>query len=267
MAHIIALTNHKGGVGKTTTVCNLAYCLSRKKKTVLVMDCDPQGNASLTLGEIPPFEQEVTLADLFTDKNATLLSCATQSKYDNLDLIPNNLDAAALGGSLSLSDPKRFLGLKNKLDEKAQKTYDYILLDCPPSIDSMFLVNALVIADFFIVPIDAESNYALSGVDSLLKAIEGVADSVNPSLQLLGALITLFDSRTTAAKFLIQAIEDYFGKEQVFTTRIHRNTAINKATMLNRTVCDYESRAAGCRHYRSLAREVEKRIVLAAQNG
>ena len=259
MGHVIAFTNHKGGVGKTTTAINIAYTLTRQKKKVLLVDADPQGNASTTIGQVPAFEQPHTIAELLTDKGMQFSSCAVPSKYKNLDLIPSNINAASLNTMLSPSDPMRFIGFRHKFDDAAKDRYDYILIDCPPTIDGPFLVNALVVSDFYVIPIEAESVYALAGVDALLKAIETITESTNPNLAMLGALITMYDARTQAGRYMSEAITDYF-QSKVFSTRISRNTAINKANMLGCCVCDMDSSTKGCKDYRALAHEIVKRI-------
>lgn len=261
--HIISIINHKGGVGKTTTVTNLAMTLSKKgKNNVLVVDCDPQGNASQTLGKVPQYEQPRTIEDLFTEKGMTFTNCAVESKYPGVDLIPNNLDASTMAVNLDMNDPIRFMGLRAKLDAdpKARELYKFILIDCPPQIDSMFLVNALIVSQYFIIPIESESSYALSGVDALLRAVDKISGSINPNLRLLGALITMFDSRTKAGRLISDSVVAYFGLENVFRTKVHRNTAISRANIANRCICDYDPRALGCKNYRDLAKEVEQRI-------
>lgn len=260
MAHIIAFANHKGGVGKTTSTVNTAYALTLLGKTVLVLDADPQGNASTTLGSVSLFEQPKTSADLFTDKGSNFSNCAVPSRYEKLDLIPSNINVAGVASMLSLSDPKRFLCFKNKFDAEADKRYDYILVDCPPTIDGPFLVNSLVLAHSFIIPIEAESVYALAGVDALLKAVETLTEGINANISLLGALVTMYDSRTTAGKFMSEAIEEYFGPEMVFKARIRRTTAMNQANMLGKAVCDLDSRCIGCEDYMRLAREIVERV-------
>ncbi len=260
MAQVIAFANHKGGVAKTTSVTNTAYGLMKAKKKVLVIDCDPQGNASMTLCAVSPFEQPLTIEHLFTNKDMDFHSCAVKSKYEGIDLIVSNINASAMAATLGPNDAKRFICLKNKYDEKARKRYDYILLDCPPSLDGVFLVNAMTVADFFVIPIESESMYALQGVDSLLKAIGVITEATNPTLKMLGALVTMFDSRTTAGKLMLESIKGYFGIKKVFQTTIHRNTSINKANMLFRCVCDFDQRASGCQDYRDFAKELIHRI-------
>ena len=148
-AKVIAFANHKGGVGKTASTVNVAYCLAKRKRRVLVVDCDPQGNASLTLGTVSPYEQPRTVANLFT--GLSFSAAAVPSKYEGLELIPANLNVYATVSTLSNSI-KRFFGFRQALDKAALETYDYILLDCPPTIEGALLTNALVITDYIIIP-------------------------------------------------------------------------------------------------------------------
>ncbi len=260
MGHVIAFANHKGGVAKTTTVTNTAFGLMKAKKRVLVIDCDPQGNASMTLGTVSPFEQQLTIENLFTDPNVDFSRCAVRSKYEGIDLIASNINASAMASALGPSDAKRFICLKNKYDEKAQAKYDFILIDCPPTLEGAFLMNAMAVADFYVVPIEAESMYALQGVDSLLTAVKVMTEYTNKSLKLLGAVVTMFDSRTTAGRVMVEGIRSYFGNKRVFQTTIHRNTAVNKANMLFKCACDFDPKSAGCHDYRDLAKEIIARI-------
>ena len=168
-AKVIAFANHKGGVGKTASTVNVAYCLAKRKRRVLVVDCDPQGNASLTLGTVSPYEQPRTVANLFT--GLSFSAAAVPSKYEGLDLIPANLNVYATVSTLSNSI-KRFFGFRQALDKAALNTYDYILLDCPPTIEGALLTNALIITDYIIIPVGVEDTYALSGVSHLIKVAE-----------------------------------------------------------------------------------------------
>ena len=260
--HIISIINQKGGVGKTTTVTNLAYNLSRKKQRVLVLDCDPQGNASATLGKVSQFEQSRTIDQLFTDPDTNFSSTLTETKYDKIDLVPCNLDAASVGVALDGNDPVRFLGFKMKLeaDKALAEKYDYILIDCPPQLDSIFLTNALIISNFYLIPIDAESSYALNGVQGLLKVVNKIRRTVNKNLTLLGVLLTMYDSRTKASAFVTQSVLSLFGREEVFDARVHRNTVIGRANIAGKCVCDFDDKCLGCANYRALAAEVIKRV-------
>lgn len=130
----------------------------------------------------------------------------------------------------------------------------------PPGVDSPFFANALTASDSYIIPIEGESAYALSGVTGLLKTVKKITSNINPGLQLLGALLTMFDSRTNAAKAIAASVVEYFGRENVFQTRITRNTSISQANMANQCICEYDYKATGCECYRKLAKEVASRV-------
>lgn len=139
-------------------------------------------------------------------------------------------------------------------------SFDYILVDCPPQIDSIFLNNAMVISDFYLIPIESESAYALSGVEPLLKVINKIV-TVNPKLRMLGALLTMMDQRTKAGRIIANSVKSYFHNENVFKTAIHRNTVVGRANIAGKCVCDFDETALGCRNYRDLAIEFMERIV------
>jgi chromosome partitioning protein len=263
MAQVIALANHKGGVGKTTCTVNLAYNLSRRKSSnVLVIDCDPQGNASMTLGELNPFDQQYTTADLFGKNNrtATFSEVATKSIYDRVDIIPSNLDVSATLAQLDPNSVRRFFGLQKAFDKAAQDKYNYILLDCPPTIEGTLLINALVITNHVIIPVDAESNYALSGVSHLVEVIKRIREDADSNISVLGLLFTMFDSRTVAGKAIRESAISTFGEAHVFKNAIPRATKINQAAISSQAVCDLDPNCASCKAYRALAKEIEEKI-------
>lgn len=255
-ASIIAFANHKGGVGKTASVVNVAYCLTKRKKKVLVVDCDPQGNASLTLGTVSPYEQPRSVANLFSGNNFS--NTVLPSKYEGLDIIPANLNVYATIATLSNSI-KRFFGFRQALDQHAVNHYDYILLDCPPTIEGTLLTNALIITDYVIIPVGVEDTYALTGVSHLIKVVETLRADTDSNLAIMGVLLTMFDGRNTAAKTIRSLAIGTFGDEMVFSTTIPRNTTLNKAVMASKAVCDYDDTCASCRSYRELAQEIEAR--------
>ena len=256
-AKVIAFANHKGGVGKTASTVNVAYCLAKRKRRVLVVDCDPQGNASLTLGTVSPYEQPRTVANLFT--GLSFSAAAVPSKYEGLDLIPANLNVYATVSTLSNSI-KRFFGFRQALDKAALNTYDYILLDCPPTIEGALLTNALIITDYIIIPVGVEVTYALSGVSHLIKVAETLRADTESNLAIMGVLLTMYDGRNNAAKTIRNVAIGTFGEEMVFRTTIPRNTTLNKAVMSNLAVCDYDDGCSSCRSYRELAQEMEARL-------
>lgn len=256
MAHIISVAIQKGGVGKTTTVTTTAHALGEAGYKVLVVDIDPQHNSSMILGKVAPYDQPRTIIDLFTEKEMTFSTCSLPSKYKNVDLISSHIDFFATGEQLGAGNPKQIVGLKNKLDKAAQDYYDFILIDCPPALGGPYLNNALVISDFYIIPLESESYFALKGVQQFLETVRAIQETINPNLTLLGVLITMADMRTNVTKAMIESIQRFFGKDKVFNTIITRNTAINKASMLRKTVIEFDARMTGAHDYRSFSEEL-----------
>lgn len=257
MAKTIIFINHKGGVAKTTSAVNTAVALSKKlKKQVLVIDADPQGNASLVLGTTSPYNQIKTLRNIFMDADATLSSVAQPSKYDRVDLIPSNITVSGLAVTLPLNDPRRFMALVQKYDPAAREKYAYILIDCPPSIDSIFIVNALIACDYYIIPIEAESSFALAGVEDMLSAIRTMTTGTNTGVKLLGVLLTMFDSRTVASRIVADATRTFFGRENVFETLIPRNAAMSRANIAKESIFNLDPKAAAAQAYSDLAKEI-----------
>lgn len=257
MATIIAVATQKGGVGKTTSTVNIAHALSYKPhgKKVLVVDLDPQANASMILGQTHPDEQPRSVVSLFEDSTVYFANCIVPSKYKNVDLIASNINLFLCGQKLGASNPAAVLGLKSKLDQATLDNYDYILIDCPPNLGGPFVVNALVVADFFLVPVEAASLFAMNGIDQFLESVEAIKGYSNSTLELLGVLITMFDPRTNASRAMEQIITKRFAKT-VFETRIHRNTAIDQANMTLASIIDHDTKASGSKNYRALAKEI-----------
>ena len=186
-------------------------------------------------------------------------AAAVPSKYEGLDLIPANLNVYATVSTLSNSI-KRFFGFRQALDKAALNTYDYILLDCPPTIEGALLTNALIITDYIIIPVGVEDTYALSGVSHLIKVAETLRADTESNLAIMGVLLTMYDGRNNAAKTIRNVAIGTFGEEMVFRTTIPRNTTLNKAVMSNLAVCDYDDGCSSCRSYRELAQEMEARL-------
>lgn len=261
MAKTIIFINHKGGVAKTTSVVNVAVALSKRlKKQILVIDADPQGNASLVLGTVSPYDQTKTLRDIFLDPTSTISTVAQPSKYDRVDLIPSNIMLSGLTVNLPTNDPRRFIALLQKMDVAAKEKYAYILIDCPPSIDSIFITNALIACDYYIIPIEAESSFALAGVEDMLSAIKTMTSGTNSNIKLLGVLLTMFDSRTIASKVVADATRSFFSRENVFATVIPRNAAMSRANVMKMSVFELDPKAAGSQAYSELAKEIMSRI-------
>lgn len=261
MAVIISFATQKGGVGKTTSVVNTAHALAYKplKHRVLVIDLDPQANSSFTLGTQPPHQQPRTVVDVFKRPDLYISAAAVPTKYKQVDLVPSTIDLFQLNESLRTS-PDQFLALKNKLDPIAHEKYDYILIDCPPNIGGPSIYNALAVSDFFIIPCEAESLYGLIGVDQFLDAANGIKRSINPKLELLGALITFYDPRTNAAQTMEEMIMNYFTDSKVFKAKIHRSTTINKANIEGKSCIDLDTRLSGAINYREFAKELHNKV-------
>lgn len=272
MAIVISVATQKGGVGKTTTSVNLAHALAYKNnyKKVLFLDMDPQANGSLIMGLAHPDDQPVSVSDLFEDKNKYFFNSIVQSKYSGknagVDLIPSNIDLFASSNNLNTSNPASVLGLQKKLDKATLDKYDYIIIDCPPALGGPLLINAMVISDFYLMPIECASFFALNGVEQFIEHVDVIKQYSQKTLKCLGVLITMFDPRTNASNAMLDVVTDRFGDE-VFETRIHRNTAIDQAHMNQVSVIDLDTKASGSKNYRELAREVIERCEGTSENG
>ncbi|MCP3685575.1 MAG: ParA family protein [bacterium] len=256
MSVVISCAIQKGGTGKSTTVATTAHALGELGYKVLAVDSDPQSNLSMILGKVKVLDQPRTMIDLFTDDGATFSNCATPSKYKNVDLISSSIDLFSVVEKLGSGHPKNLIGLQRKLDTAAKNHYDYILIDCPPALFSPLVSNALVISDYYIIPLEAESYFGLKGVQQFLEAAQVIKDGINSNLSLLGVLVTRADMRTHAAQAMTESIQRFFGPDKVFKTVVHRNTAIAKASMSHQTVIGYDSRMSGAKDYRNFAKEL-----------
>lgn len=251
MANIIAVLNQKGGVGKTTTTINLGAYLAKAGHSVLIADLDPQGNSTSGLG-LNKQALDATLYDVLfsrADANKT-----TQKINSKLFILPANADLA--GAEVELVNiPARELQLKNAL---LNLNYDYILIDCPPSL-GLLTINALSAADRVLIPVQAEY-YALEGLSQLLNVVQQVRASLNPGLDILGVLITLYDSRNSLSEQVKKELENYFGAK-LFSTIVPRNVRLAEAPSFGRTIIEHDKWSKGARAYKSLAKEVEKRTL------
>lgn len=248
MGRIIAIANQKGGVGKTTTAVNLAAALSKKGRRVLLIDMDPQGNATSGLGVSK--KQENTVYDMLVNDVLTDL-CIRKGVYETLDLIPSTVDLA--GAEIEMLDLERHeFVLKKKLRVVAER-YDYILIDCPPSLN-MLTVNALTTADSVLVPIQCEF-YAMEGLTQLTYTVQLVQRKLNPRLKMEGVVFTMYDVRTNLSQQVVDSVRQYL-KDTVFDTIIPRNVRLAEAPSHGMPIFEYDPRSAGAEAYLKLADEL-----------
>jgi len=253
MAQVITICNHKGGVGKTTTVVNLAHALAKIGKRVLVVDADPQANASQTLGKVSPVDQPFGVSDIFVDKAKVFSTTFVDTKIPEVKLIPATLKMFQL--ERMIPETKRVMGFKAKLDEGAKETFDYILFDTPPNL-GVFQLNALAASQWYLVPIQADSFHSLIGLEFLMETAGFVREDANDDLKFLRALVTMYDARTSVAKTMAQEIRRHFGKDRVFQTLINRNTLVAQSVIEGKTVFQKDSRAPGAKDHLDLAQEI-----------
>ncbi|MGH7196213.1 MAG: ParA family protein [Candidatus Saccharimonadales bacterium] len=249
---IIAVTNQKGGVGKTTTAINLAYNLAKSGQTVLLVDFDPQGNATSGLG-IDKRELKCTVIDALEGRKK-LVECIQQTRHKNLHVLPSTPQLANAEVELAKAQ-HRFTRLKNALTDHS---YDVVIIDCPPSL-SLLTVNGLIAANYTLLPVQAEF-YALEGLGQLLETMQLVRKGLNPKLELLGVVLTMVDSRTTLSAQVHEEVKKHFpGK--VFETIIPRNVRLAEAPSHGLPVGAYDRWSKGARAYKMLTKEVLSRVV------
>jgi len=249
MGKKLAIVNQKGGVGKSTTAVNLGAGLAENGRQVLLIDLDPQGNASSGLG-VEKSELEYSTYDLLIESESAL-KVIMETETENLDLIPANIELA--GAEIELvSIISRESRLKKSLKEVSDN-YDYIIIDCPPSL-GLLTLNALTAADSVMVPIQCEY-YAMEGLGQLMNTIELVRKNLNPELRIEGVLMTMYDARTNLSEQVINEVEDYFS-DLMFETIIPRNVRLSEAPSFGRPIMEYSSSSKGAAAYRKLAEEV-----------
>jgi chromosome partitioning protein len=250
--HIIAVLNQKGGVGKTTTTVNTASYLAKMGKKVLLVDLDPQGNATSGLGIDKNSLQATVFDALFNHSLAP--SVVLQTKIEGLDILPANQNLA--GAEIELVKiERRELQLALLLYQLPD--YDVILIDCPPSL-GLLTVNALCAAHSVLIPVQTEY-YALEGLGQLLSVIQRVSSSVNQRLQIIGVLLTMYDSRTTLSDQVMNEVRKHFG-QKLFKTIIPRNIRLAEAPSYGKTIQEHDKWSKGARAYKQLSKELMTRI-------
>ncbi len=246
----IAVINQKGGVGKTTTAVNLAAYLASDKYAVLLVDLDPQGNATSGLGldkELTPTTYDVLLGV------ARLDQAVQETGRPGLYILPATAGLAVAEVDLVPMQSREFC-LREALKNAA---YNFIIIDCPPAL-GLLTVNALTAADLLLIPVQAEY-YALEGLGQLLATVQRVRQTINPSLDLLGVLLTMFDKRTSLSEQVTQELQNHFG-DKVFQTVIPRNVRLAEAPSFGKTASEHDKWSKGARAYKQLAKEVTKRV-------
>ena len=249
---IIAIANQKGGVGKTTTTINLAAALAETGVRVLIVDLDPQGNASTGLG-LDVAARKFTVYDLLLDE-APLGDVIQPTAQDGLSIIPSTVDLSSADIELIANEKRSFL-LHDALRQPAMDAYgfDYVLIDCPPSLN-LLTVNAMVAAHSVLVPLQSEF-FALEGLSQLMLTIREIRQTANPALRIEGVVLTMFDSRNNLSTQVEQDARDNLG-ELVFRTRIPRNVRVSEAPSYAMSVLSYDPLSKGAQAYRELAQEL-----------
>lgn len=253
MQRVISVINQKGGVGKTTTAVNLAAYIAKQNVKTLLIDLDPQGNATSGLG-LDKLKLDSNIYQALMGEKA-MKDLIRPSLINNLDIIPTNSDLASveiqLAGELS-----RESKLKDVI-EKSEHSYDIVLIDCPPSL-GLLTVNALTASSDLIIPVQSEY-YAMEGLSQLLQIIERVQKGLNPTLQILGVVMTMYDSRTSLSGQVYEEIKRVFGN-LVFETVIPRNVRLAEAPSHGKPIVLFDKWSKGARSYKALAKEVIKRV-------
>ena len=249
MGRIIAVANQKGGVGKTTTSTNLSACLAELNKKVLLIDIDPQGNATSGVG-VDKNQLENTVYEMIIGE-CEMEECLLKDVIDNLDLLPSNVNLSGAEIDLIGVEEREYI-LKKKIDE-IKDNYDFIVIDCPPSLN-MLTVNAMTTADSVLVPIQCEY-YALEGLSQLIHTINLVKERLNPTLEIEGVVFTMYDARTNLSLQVVENVKSNL-KQNVYKTIIPRNIRLAEAPSHGLPINIYDSKSTGAESYRLLAEEV-----------
>lgn len=250
MSKTVAILNQKGGVGKTTTAVNLGAYLAKAGRSVLLVDLDPQGNATSGLGIDKQSLQETLYDALFNHQIAP--NILLETSIPGLQILPSNANLAGAEVQL-VSSLQRELQLRQMLE---QFNHDIILIDCPPSL-GLLTINALSSADYVLIPVQTEY-YALEGLGQLLSVVQRVKDAINPQLEILGVLLTMFDSRTSLSDQVMAEVKKHFA-EKVFSTVIPRNVRLAEAPSFGEPISEHDKWSKGARAYKALCKEFIQR--------
>ena len=253
---VLAVSNQKGGVGKTTTAINLGTALAAIGEKVLIVDMDPQGNASTGLG-VPRETRRITIYDVIVD-GRSVHDAAVKTAVPGLDIIPADADMSGVEIELSQAD-RRSYRLRDALSAQTadgQTGYDYVLIDCPPSLNLLTL-NAMAAADGVLVPLQCEF-FALEGLTQLMKTIDMVRQSLNPTLEIQGLVLTMYDRRSALSGQVAADVRSHFG-DKVYEAVIPRNVRVAEAPSFGKPALIYDLKCAGSQAYLRLAREVVAR--------
>ncbi len=248
MGKVIAIFNQKGGVGKTTTNVNLSACIAQKGKRVCVIDIDPQGNSTSGFG-IDKSRLEYSIYDVIVNE-VNIDAAVLNTEYENLDIIPSSVQLAGAEIELAAMD-HRESKLRNAI-EKIKSRYDFIFIDCPPSL-GLLTINSLSAVDSVLIPIQCEY-YALEGVSQLMNTIQLVKKSINPVLDIQGVVISMFDGRTNLSIQVVDEVKAYF-KGKVYATIIPRNVRLAEAPSFGQPIIYYDEKSKGAEAYIELAEE------------
>lgn len=252
MGRIIAITNQKGGVGKTTTAINLSACLAEARQKILTVDFDPQGNTTSGLG-LEKEDIENTVYELMMGE-CGLEQCIVPSIQERLDIIPSDMDLA--GAEVELLEVKEKEKILKKKLAPVVGQYDFILIDCPPSLN-LLTINALTAADTVLIPIQCEY-YALEGLSQVLNTVNLVQKKLNPDLEVEGVVFTMYDSRTNLSLQVVENVKEHLN-ENIYKTIIPRNVRLAEAPSHGMPINLYDGRSSGAESYRLLAAEVISR--------
>lgn len=252
MGRIIAITNQKGGVGKTTTAINLSACLAEAGQRVLTVDFDPQGNTTSGLG-IDKNDLDNTVYELILGE-CSIYDCIVKDAIPNVSVLPSNVNLAAAEIELIGVDKKEFI-LKNEVDF-VKDDYDFIIIDCPPSLN-LLTINAMTTADSVLVPIQCEF-YALEGLSQLIHTVNLIKERLNPDLEMEGVVFTMYDSRTNLSMQVVENVKANL-QENICETVIPRNIRLAEAPSYGMPITMYDPKSSGADSYRKLADELINR--------